>query len=136
MNITIEDNQLVYIYLKNQEKYIYFTGTKSSVKCYFQLDDDNNWVGIRIAKEYSYGGAPLLPEVGQIDYINFEGTVQEDEHNILITFDTYSKVCRELEQDCNLDLIPEGIYGIEIILWLANVDWKKEKIQKYIIVDI
>jgi hypothetical protein len=136
MQITIEDNKLIYIYLKSQSKFENNIGGNFSVKCFLLYDDKSNWIGLQIQNEYSDGEKFRLPFVGNIDYPLFSANITESNENITILFDKTKAIHRLAEQDCNIVLNVEGIYGIELILWLKNDLGKKDIVKPFVLRDI
>jgi hypothetical protein len=134
MQITIEDNSLIYIYLKEQHKYIDNIAGESNVQCFLQYDEDQNWIGVRIPTKNGSNNKTLM--VGNVDYPIYQGLVTESEDDIFLIFDRESRTKIEKEQDCNIDVHPEGIYGIEMILWNENHIESKEKVRPFIKRDI
>lgn len=136
MHITIEDNSLVYIYLKKQQKYVANNGGESSVQCYLLYDQYGNWIGMKITNRDTDGKLINLPRVGVIDYPMHSGEVIEIESEIILKFDKDRDIDKVKEQDCNIDIHPEGIYGIEMILWIGSNITQKEIVNTFIKRDI
>lgn len=116
MHITIEDDFLIYIYLKDQSKYTRNGGGGSAVSCFLLYDQNGNWIGVRITNKDTEGNTITLPDIGDIDYPIHNGEVVMLNDEIIIKFDKDLVVEYFKKQDCNLDIHPEGIYGIEMIL--------------------
>ncbi|WP_435921120.1 hypothetical protein [Paenibacillus sp. DYY-L-2] len=136
MHITIEDNNLVYIYLKEQQKYVENCGGESSVQCYLIYDQNGNWIGVKITNKDTDGNVITLPRVGAIDYPIYSGEVIELENEIILSFEKDKEIMMVKEQDCNLDIHPDGIFGIEMILWTGNNITQKEMVKPFIKRDI
>ncbi|MBT2764293.1 MULTISPECIES: hypothetical protein [Paenibacillus] len=113
MQITIEENCQMYIYLKDKSKHQH-KSSLSDVKCKLLYDSNDNFIGINIMDQRSDTGASIvLPEVGAIEFPVHNALVKQDEDGIVILFDQNSKVYKEVEDECILDLCAAGITGIE-----------------------
>lgn len=125
MQISIEDNALIYIYLKSKENHERVGNCLADVRCYLLYDDIDNLIGLKLFNtrdnpEISINGIPLiesinLPTVGYVDTPFHNSTITETEIDITIMFDGNAVINRVEEDVCNIDLCKEGILGIELI---------------------
>ncbi|WP_438349198.1 hypothetical protein ACP8HI_00415 [Paenibacillus sp. FA6] len=120
MQITIEDNAIMYIYLKSSERYEKVGKLISDVRCGLLYDGSDNLIGIKVFNERTNDGNGLieqidLPNVGIIDMPIYKSKISKSESDITILFDTDSIIHHIREDECNIDLCDEGIYGIEPI---------------------
>lgn len=99
-------------------------------------DHVGNWIGVRITNRDTDGNIINLPNIGAIDYPMHNGEVVNLNDEIILKFDKDIGVDNFKEQDCNLDIHPEGIYGVEMILWAGNNINLKEKVRPFIKRDI
>ncbi|SFL12814.1 hypothetical protein SAMN03159341_103376 [Paenibacillus sp. 1_12] len=123
MQITIEDNSLMYIYLKSKDNHEKLGKCVSDVKCFLLYDIQENIVGFKLINtrdntDISLNGIPLietikLPTVGYIDTPQHNASITESENEILIMFDEKAVIYQVREDECNIDLCKEGILGIE-----------------------
>lgn len=118
MQITISENTMMYIYLKESEKHKHErTKTRSDVSCFLLYDAADNMMGIRIINNYD--DEPLihmqLPKVGQVEFPMHNAQITETEQEILIVFDKSTPISKETAHTCVLDVCRSGIIGIEPI---------------------
>lgn len=99
-------------------------------------DQYENWNGVKITNRDTDGNLINLPRVGVIDYPTYSGEVIEKESEIILKFDKKRDINKVKEQDCNIDFHPEGIYGIEVILWIGSDITQKELVNPFIKRDI
>jgi hypothetical protein len=125
VQITIEDNSMMYIYLKSPESHVLNRECMSDVKCNLLYDESDNLIGIKLLNkrensEISVNGIPQieqikLPAVGDVELPTYNATITEKENEITILFNG-SLIVHHIKEDiCNIDLCDEGIFGIEPI---------------------
>lgn len=143
MQITIEGNAFVYIYLKSIDNHERIGKCLSDVRCDLLYDDKDNLIGVKLCNtrdnsDISLNGRPLienikLPTVGYVDTPCHNSTIAETEEEISIMFDGNAVIRRVEEDTCNIDLCKEGVLGIELIpvAYIGN----KEVIKPFIIED-
>lgn len=144
MQICIEDNSLIYIYLKSEDYHMSIGKSISDVTCGLLYDDNDNLIGLKLLNtrentDISVNGIPLiekinLPKVGNVDTPLYNSAITEDENNITIMFDENVIVHHVREDKCNIDLCKEGIFGIELIL-LSSIG-NREVITPFIVSDV
>lgn len=131
MRITIQDNSLIYIYLKEMGKYVDNISGNPEYRSQILFDEFRNWIGIKILNIDIEGQIQELPRVGDIDYPMHTSIITEQPDSITILFDNQSTVSEIVEEDCILDLHPTGIYGIEVILYETQIEGI-EKVRPFI----
>jgi hypothetical protein len=144
MQITIEDNSMMYIYLKSPGNHVRQGNCMSDVKCNLLYDESYNLIGLKLLNkrtntQVSLNGIPLteqikLPNVGFIDLPVHNAKISEAESNITIMFNADSAIRHTREGYCNIDLCNEGIFGIELIPF--TYIGGKEIIKPFIVDDI
>jgi hypothetical protein len=144
MQITIEDNSIMYIYLKSPENHLRHGKCITDVKCNLLYDESDNLIGLKLLNrrdntQISLNGIPLteqikLPSVGFIDLPVHNAKISDDENNITIMFNADSVIHHTREGYSNIDLCNEGILGIEPIPFTHIMG--KEIIKPFIISDI
>jgi hypothetical protein len=139
MQITIEDSSMIYIYMKSPENHKKVGKCISDVRCNLLYDEKDNLIGIKLFNEYINADNGQkeqikLPEVGYIDMPLHNANISETETDITIMFNGSSVIHHIKEDECNIDLCNEGIFGIEPIPF--TYIGEKEVIKLFIIEDI
>lgn len=121
MQITISEDSMMYIYLKDNEKHKHErTKTRSEVACFLLYDAAENLLGIRIINKHE--DEPLvdiqLPEVGEVEFPMHKAKITETEQEILIVFDKNTPIAKETAHTCAIDVCRSGIIGIEPIPYI------------------
>lgn len=116
MQITISEDSMMYIYLKDNKKHKHErTKTRSDVACFLLYDGAENLLGIRIINKHE--DEPLvdihLPKVGAVEFPMHNAQITETEQEILIVFDKDTRISKETAQSCIIDVCRSGIIGIE-----------------------
>lgn len=116
MQITISEDSMMYIYLKDSSKHKYEKKkSRSDVICYLLYDVADNLLGIRIINKHE--DKPLigvqLPKVGQVEFPMHNAQITETEKEILIVFDQDTPIEKETVNTCVIDVCRSGIIGIE-----------------------
>lgn len=117
MKITIENNELVYMNLLeiNQEVGV-VDKTIPYVNGELLYDDKDNWIGIRLKNEYN-----LFNEYNFEDEYRDKVHIKVNESDAELFFnDNRMIVLKAMEQDFNIDVNGNRIYGIEMILRSNN----------------
>jgi hypothetical protein len=135
LNITIENNELIYIsFFKKMESGI-VEDMCISVNCFLFFDTFRNWVGLEIINK-NFDGEIELPAIKTIDFPIYDAVINQNDESIEILFNRDAKVRKKMEQDCNIDIFNGQIYGIEIILWERNNIGVKEVVKPFVSRDI
>jgi len=113
MRITIEDNELVYIYLLKMNR---VSGVVDETIPYIigdlLYDNEENWIGIRIKDQFKE-----LTNCTFVDEYDEKIKIATDENGIKILFSEEECVVNEsCEQDFNIDIVGNKAFGIEIIV--------------------
>jgi hypothetical protein len=116
MHITISEDSMMYIYLKDNEKHKHErTKARSDVACFLLYDAADNMLGIRIINKHD--DEPLidiqLPKVGGVEFPMHNAQITETEQEILIVFDKNTPITKETAHTCVIDVCRSGIIGIE-----------------------
>jgi len=116
MQITISEDSMMYIYLKDSNKHKHEKAKmRSGVSCYLLYDVVDNLLGIRIINKYE--DEPLidiqLPKVGEVEFPMHNGQITETKQEILIVFDKDTSIAKENVHTCVIDVCRSGIVGIE-----------------------
>lgn len=113
MKITIENNELVYIYLLEIEQRVGVVDeTIPYVMGELLYDNQNNWMGIRLKDQFDE-----FSKYEVIDEYNDKIKILIREHEIDMFFRQDGiTVFKSTEQDFNIDIVGKKIYGIEIIV--------------------
>lgn len=125
MQITIEDNAFMYIYLKSRDQHKKIGKCICGVRCFLLYDDEETLIGLRMSstrnhEDISLNGIPItetikLPNVGYVDTPLYNAAITEAENETLIMFDNLAVIHHVREYECNITLCKEGILGIEPI---------------------
>ena len=120
MRIIIERNELIYIYLLELEhKFGMIDKTHAYINGQLLIDMDGNWIGVSIQKINE--DQVDLNKISIIDEIIPKCYIFSDSELCYLFFNSFNTNVHEVyEQDFNLDIISEGLYGIEIILSSVN----------------
>ena len=139
MRITIENDQLIYIYTAKGGKGK--LETIVHVACKLLYDEQGNWLGIRVLNDFSDQEecwAPLsLPLLRTQDIQVPSHLILQSEECLEIKF-TDCAVAKSVDQECNLDVGGDDgvLYGIEIILWPETKLGKKVWVEPFLIYDM
>lgn len=139
MRITIENDQLIYIYAAKSPKGK--IETIIDVACKLLYDEQDNWLGIRISNDFSdqeESWAPLsLPVLRKEDIEVPSHLILQQEDCLEIKF-ADRPVAKQVDQECNLDIgsVDHVLYGIEIILWAEPKLGKKKWVEPFVIFDM
>ncbi|WP_072337079.1 hypothetical protein [Thermoactinomyces sp. DSM 45891] len=115
MNITIENGQYIYISFLKRNGFGIVEDTYLSVNCCLLFDDKNNWIGLEVSNE-NFNGPIQLPPLKEIEFPMHEAIINESGRTLEILFDKDLQVARKIKYACNIDVISEQLYGIEILL--------------------
>jgi len=123
MSITLENNELVYIYLmkrNNHERVV--DSTIACAPCRMLFDSKGIWVGIEIGyyEEELYTESNEVSELEITDELEPKLIVIQEPDCLRILFRENADVIEVKNQDCNIDIKDGAISGIEILLWLSN----------------
>ncbi len=122
MKITIDNNEVVYIYLKNREIKKQVETTIAYAPCRLLYDHNNKWSGIEIG----YFDEKVEIKFDQLLAYDFvdenipKASVEYLEDCVRILFKEDVKIELSKPQDCSIDVIGSDIVGIEIQLWEKN----------------
>ncbi|MBH5318980.1 hypothetical protein I6N90_14335 [Paenibacillus sp. GSMTC-2017] len=134
MQITIEDNSLVYIYLKDAGKERLKSDSLNFIKCHLLYDGKNNFIGMRIFNEIEDSDESIiLPLVGEIEFPLHNAKLEVNESEIQILFAGEVMAEKEVVCECTIDVCEEGMVGIEPML--REKIGGKEVIKPFIIRD-
>lgn len=131
MNITIENNEFIYIQFINKSEFGVVDETLDSAKCFLLYDGLNNWLGIQILNENDEGKIDL-PHIHTIDFPMHNLELKQTKDSIEIIFNKEISVIKMAEQECNIDIYDGQIFGIELILWAGNKLGNKEIVGPFI----
>lgn len=136
MQITISEDCMMYIYLKDSNKHKYEKNkSRSDVSCYLLYDAADNLLGIRIINKYE--DEPLiniqLPKVGEVEFPMCNAQITEIGQEILIVFEKDTAIAKESVHTCNIDVCKSGIIGVEPLPFLYI--GRKELMKPFIIRD-
>lgn len=118
MQITISEDSMMYIYLKDSSKHKRERKkSRSDVACFLLYDDFENMLGIRIINKHD--DEPLidiqLPKVGEVEFLMHNAQITKTEQEILIVFDKDTPIAKETVHTCIVDVCRSGIIGIELM---------------------
>lgn len=137
MQITISEDCMMYIYLKDSEEHKHErTKMCSDICCFLLYDAAENLLGIRIINKRDDNESLIdiqLPEVGKVEFPIYNAMITETEQEILIIFDQNTSIAKEIAHTCNIDVCKSGIIGIEPLPYV-NVGGK-EMMKPFIIRD-
>lgn len=126
MKISIEDGDLIYIYLIDP-KYIKSISTITNVNGYLIHDQPGNWLGFRVEKSQDDDRKPIeLPPFVKGKFL----TVELEEY-IDILFVEGVNPDQYYEQECHLDVSNGAVVGIEIIMFTWNPKGRNRWILPY-----
>lgn len=131
MRITIQNNELVYIYLQKGET-LGDIETIPYVDCQLYVDSNNEWIGIKILNRFIDDYKKFELPKANFELECFDVELQQDRNFIKILFDNKSEVNKKFNQECNIDIREGNLYGIEIILYKENQNMKRNIIKKFI----
>lgn len=135
MNITIEDNQYIYISFFKRQEFGIVEETCPDINCFLLFDELNNWIGLEILNE-NFDGPIKLPPIETIDFPIYEATITKEDDRIEILFSKEVQVNKKINQDCIIDIVKGQIYGIEILLWSNNNIGNKGVVKPFVSRDI
>jgi hypothetical protein len=131
MEITIENNELVYIYLMDVENRVGIVDdTIPFVMGDLLYDAGGYWIGLRLKDQFhEYGHCKFVDEFAH------KIEIQVNEDTVEAFFDSgHTQVARTRRQDFNIDISGGKIYGIEILVdsdnSIANKRIPKEMIKR------
>ncbi|MFD5020868.1 hypothetical protein ACFWMP_18345 [Paenibacillus sp. NPDC058367] len=137
MQITISEDCMMYIYLKDSEEHKHErTKTRSDICCFLLYDAADNLLGIRIINKRDGDESLIdihLPKVGEVEFPMYNAIITESEQEILILFDQDTPIAKEAAHTCVIDVCKSGIIGIEPLPYV-NVGGK-EMMKPFIIRD-
>lgn len=100
------------------------------------FDKESQWIGYKILNEGYDGNRITLPNISQINFLPYQLKFVNSEEYIELLFDNYSRINKVVEQECNIDISNQDIFGIEILLFSKNIFGKKDIIKPFIKWDI
>jgi hypothetical protein len=132
MKVTIEQDELVYMYLLNRKsEFGMLDVTLPYIDGYLIYDFNGHWIGIQLEKRGEYANdfesfefidemCPLSNIITTKEFVSIRFNNDEHENEYFVN------------QDFNIDLIGNKVFGIELIAW-ENNDLRRRKIPKEMI---